>query len=118
MHSPSPRKGEEGWLQHPPSPTPWPSIPGVEKQFASRKNRDGKRRKRDRASNYSHLVESFVQPDTWEVESLLRSYVPVAAKVFIIDEYNPLHPALEIKQGRSCFTTRAPKVKPHQKQTQ
>lgn len=66
-------------------------------------------RKKEGVYKYSHLVESFVQPDTWEVESLLRSYIPVAPKVVIIDEYNTLHPALQIKQGRSRFTTGAPK---------
>lgn len=74
-------------------------------------SRDGKRvsRKKEGVYKYSHLVDSFVQPDTWEVESLLRSYIPVASKVVTIDEYNPLHPALQIKQGRSRFTTGAPK---------
>lgn len=67
---------------------------------------DGKRNAREKEIVYmsSHLVESFVQPDAWEVECLLRSYVPIASKVLIIDEYNPLHPALQTKQGSLYFT--------------
>lgn len=43
----------------------------------------------------AHLIDSFLQPGTWKVQSLLGSNVPVAPKILAIDEYDALLPALQ-----------------------